>query len=43
MSLASEGDALITREAWDESQVIVVANGSFLLNLLVNQERAGGR
>jgi len=37
--LESEGDALVTREYWDEGQVIVVANGSFLLNLpLVNHE-----
>jgi hypothetical protein len=37
--LESEGDALVTREPWGQSQVIVVANGSFLLNLpLVNHE-----
>jgi len=37
--LASEGDALIAREPWDQSQLIVAANGSFLLNLpLVSHE-----
>jgi len=37
--LASEGDMLISRQQWDESQLIVVTNGSFLLNLpLVNHE-----
>ena len=37
--LESEGDALVTREWWDQGQVIVVTNGSFLLNLpLVNHE-----
>lgn len=37
--LSSEGDMLVAREAWGESQLIVVANGSFLLNLpLVNRE-----
>lgn len=35
--LASEGDALVSRLSRDDSQIIVVANGSFLLNLpLVN-------
>ncbi len=37
--LESEGDVLITREEFYDSQLIVVANGSFLLNLpLVNHE-----
>ena len=37
--LQSESDMLITREPWYGSQLIVVANGSFLLNLpLVNHE-----
>jgi len=37
--LSSEGDMLVARETWGESQLIVVANGSFLLNLpLVNRE-----
>ena len=37
--LASNGDMLVSREEWDESQLLVVANGSFLLNLpLVNHE-----
>ena len=40
--LTSEGDDLVTRvssELWSDSQIIVVANGSFLLNLpLVNHE-----
>ncbi|MEE8452544.1 MAG: DUF4350 domain-containing protein [Thermoguttaceae bacterium] len=37
--LESEGDALIGRDPWDGSNLIVVANGSFLLNLpLVNHE-----
>jgi len=37
--LGSEGDVLVTREQWDASQLIVVVNGSFLLNLpLVNHE-----
>lgn len=37
--LGSEGDMLVAREVWGESQLIVVANGSFLLNLpLVNRE-----
>ena len=35
----SEGDMLLSREPFDESQLLVVANGSFLLNLpLVNHE-----
>ena len=42
MLLTSTGDPLITRvtrDDWEESQIIVVANGSFLLNLpLVNHE-----
>ena len=37
--LESAGDVLVTREQWGESQLIVIANGSFLLNLpLVNHE-----
>jgi hypothetical protein len=37
--LDSEGDMLVSREWFDESQLITVANGSFLLNLpLVNHE-----
>ncbi len=37
--LESEGDVLVTREQWGDGQVIVVVNGSFLLNLpLVNHE-----
>jgi hypothetical protein len=37
--LESEGDVLVSRDWWDQSQVIVVANGSFLLNLpLVNHQ-----
>ncbi len=40
--LASQGDALVTRlrhPLWPTSQIIIVANGSFLLNLpLVNRE-----
>jgi hypothetical protein len=37
--LESEGDMLLSRESFDESQLLVVANGSFLLNLpLVNHE-----
>jgi hypothetical protein len=37
--LSSEGDMLVSVEPFDESQAIVVANGSFLLNLpLVNHE-----
>ncbi|MBX3411297.1 MAG: hypothetical protein KF708_01165 [Pirellulales bacterium] len=37
--LGSDGDTLIAREVWGESQLIVVTNGSFLLNLpLVNHE-----
>lgn len=37
--LASEGDMLVSVESWDESRAILVANGSFLLNLpLVNHE-----
>jgi hypothetical protein len=37
--LESEGDALVTRAELGQSQLIVVANGSFLLNLpLVNHE-----
>jgi len=37
--LACEHGALVTRESWEDSQAIVVANGSFLLNLpLVNHE-----
>jgi hypothetical protein len=37
--LESEGDALVSRLAVEESQVLIVANGSFLLNLpLVNHE-----
>ncbi|HXT57760.1 MAG TPA: hypothetical protein VN699_03955 [Pirellulales bacterium] len=39
MVLASEGDAIVTREQLDGSELIVVANGSFLLNYpLVNHE-----
>lgn len=35
----SEGDAIVTWEDWDGSQSLVVANGSFVLNLpLVNHE-----
>lgn len=37
--LGSEGDALVTVEPWVDGKLIVVANGSFLLNLpLVNRE-----
>jgi len=37
--LHSEGDMLVSVESFDESRLIVVANGSFLLNLtLVNKE-----
>jgi len=37
--LESDGDALVSREWINESQLMVVANGSFLLNLpLVNHE-----
>jgi len=37
--LASEGDALVSRLAFEESQLLLVANGSFLLNVpLVNHE-----
>lgn len=37
--LASEGESLVSRQSWGESQLIVVTNGSFLLNLpLVNRE-----
>jgi hypothetical protein len=37
--LESEGDALVSSERVDQSRLIVVANGSFLLNLaLVNHE-----
>jgi hypothetical protein len=37
--LKSDGDVLVTRQEHNGSQLIVVANGSFLLNLpLVNQE-----
>jgi hypothetical protein len=37
--LTSQGDALVVRRAVGDSQIIVVANGSFLLNYsLVNQE-----
>lgn len=37
--LKSEDDVLVTRRQWGESQLIVVANGSFLLNLpLVKHE-----
>ena len=37
--LRSGDDVLVSRDAWDDSQLIVVANGSFLLNLpLVNHE-----
>ncbi len=37
--LESEEDVIVSREYWDRGQVIVVANGSFLLNLpLVNHE-----
>jgi hypothetical protein len=37
--LSSQGDVLVSRQAIGESQVIIVANGSFLLNLpLVNHE-----
>jgi len=37
--LESQGDVLISRDWWDESQLIVVSNGSFLLNLpLVNHQ-----
>ena len=39
MLLESEGDALVWREDFSGSQLIIVANGSFLLNLqLVNHE-----
>jgi hypothetical protein len=37
--LESKGDVLVTRESWGDSRLIVIANGSFLLNLpLVNHE-----
>ncbi len=37
--LESEGDLLVSSEWWDDSRRIVIANGSFLLNLpLVNHE-----
>ncbi len=37
--LKSEDDVLVTRRQWGQSQLIVVANGSFLLNLpLVNHQ-----
>jgi len=37
--LSSQRDMLVSIEPWDESQSIVVANGSFLLNIpLVNHE-----
>jgi len=37
--LRSGDDVLVSRKPWDESRLIVVANGSFLLNLpLVNHE-----
>jgi hypothetical protein len=37
--LRSGKDVLVSREEWDESQLVVVANGSFLLNaMLVNHE-----
>lgn len=37
--LRSNNDVLVSRQQWDESQMIVVANGSFLLNaMLVNHE-----
>lgn len=37
--LESQGEALVSAEAFDQSRLIVVANGSFLLNLpLVNHE-----
>ncbi|MGD9644183.1 MAG: DUF4350 domain-containing protein [Pirellulales bacterium] len=37
--LSSDGDALVTRQEWGESQLLVVTNGSFLLNVaLVNHE-----
>ena len=44
--LRSGSDAMVSRRPYDESQLIVVANGSFLLNLpLVNHEhrKAGGQ
>ena len=38
-ALASEGDAIVTRERLEDGELIVVANGSFLLNYpLVNRE-----
>lgn len=37
--LASDEDVVVSRQQWGDSQLIVVANGSFLLNLpLVNHE-----
>ncbi|MHB1033257.1 MAG: DUF4350 domain-containing protein [Pirellulales bacterium] len=37
--LGSKGDVLVSRISWGDSQLILVANGSFLLNLpLVNHE-----
>jgi len=37
--LRSGGDVLVAAEPWDDSRLIVVANGSFLLNaMLVNHE-----
>jgi hypothetical protein len=37
--LESDGDVLVTRQWWDQGQVFVITNGSFLLNLpLVNHE-----
>ncbi|MBX9792009.1 MAG: hypothetical protein K2Y37_24055 [Pirellulales bacterium] len=37
--LASDGDALVTRQQWGDSQLLVLTNGSFLLNVaLVNHE-----
>lgn len=37
--LASDGDMLVSVESWDQSRAIMVANGSFLLNVpLVNHE-----
>jgi hypothetical protein len=37
--LSSDGDALVARQEWGESQLLVVTNGSFLLNVaIVNHE-----
>ena len=37
--LSSNRDVLVSRQEWEESQIVVVANGSFLLNaMLVNHE-----